>query len=88
MTKYWVALIPAALILPGCAAADDRERSLARCERTLARNASPDVAAKACNCIVDGLAAEGLTILGAVNDERGKAIVRSCGRDAGLPVAS
>lgn len=68
---------------------DDRDRSLARCERTVARNApSPEAAAQACSCIVDGLAAEGMTILGAVNNERGKEIVRNCGRQAGLPVAS
>ncbi|MCJ7421261.1 hypothetical protein [Sphingomicrobium astaxanthinifaciens] len=90
--RWRLGMVPAAgiglgLLLAGCSLGDDRDRSLMRCERTLAQNApSPAVARQACTCIVDGLEAEGLSILAAARSERGQAIVRRCGRAAGLPM--
>jgi hypothetical protein len=70
-----------ALLVGGCH--DD-------CERTFARMAPDPAKGQAlCSCIVDGLEAEGLSIIETMGNDRGKEIASQCAAKAGvsLPAA-
>ncbi len=75
--------------LAACGMGDDRSRSIARCERQM-QNLAPDTAAAnaMCTCIVDSLAAEGMTIIDTLGDSsgRGEAITRQCAIENGVPL--
>ncbi len=75
--------------LAACGMGDDRSRSIARCERQMG-NIAPDAAAAnaMCTCIVDGLEAEGMTIIDTLGDSSGtgEAITRQCAIDNGVPL--
>jgi len=75
--------------LSACGLGDDRSRSIARCERQM-QSVAPDSATAnaACTCIVDSLAAEGMTIIDTLGDSsgRGEAITRRCASENGIAV--
>lgn len=79
-----------ALLLAGCGAGGSpKEQSLARCERTFARMAPDPSAGKAlCGCIVDGLEAEGLSIIDTMGNDRGKQIASQCAAQNGVSLPS
>jgi hypothetical protein len=94
MKKSAIIMAPvlfSAMLVGGCGAAGSaREQSLARCERSFARMAPDPAAGKAlCSCIVDGLEAEGLSIIETMGNDRGKEIASQCAAQAGvsLPAA-
>jgi PBP1b-binding outer membrane lipoprotein LpoB len=83
-------LLFSALLLAGCdARGSPKEQSLARCERTFARMAPDPSAGQAlCGCIVDGLEAEGLSIIDTMGSDRGKQIASQCAAENGISLPS
>jgi len=86
----WTSLLAAVLFLGACSqGGSDRDRAIARCERTAARaSASGVTVTTMCTCFVDRLAAEGMSITDTIGSgrARGQEIMRSCAAAAGVSV--
>ena len=85
--SHILVLAAGSLVLAGCSGMDDRSRSIARCERTAAQGVeNPQQAAELCGCIVDDLAAEGLTIMDMMgsNADRVQHVTRQCAANSGV----